>query len=310
MFNCSFCSYNSNRNFCVKRHEDNIHYMVKHCKPTIIKEIVQEPFVEPEKITEEKQLYYCSKCSKKYLTINSLKSHEKKCIGIDILTCPKCMKSLSCAQSKSRHIKNNNCEPRSVIYAKNPNINTEASIANNIQNIETQNNVNNSNNTNNTINNNNKYKITVIVNNYGNERMDYLNNDEMLKIITNYSNAVPMLIEKKHFNKDFPENHNILYDDKTKKYKVKENNEWRKLSLSLISDKLMKDNVQELLNYCKKNRKLLEEKVQNDELVNYIIQQLLSLKTRNSKIQINKNVYDKIKNLVEEQKIINSICIL
>ena len=293
MFNCSFCSYNSNRNFCVKQHEDNIHFMEKYNKPTNIKETVQEQETVEEQ-EKKRQIYNCSKCYKEYLTLKSLKNHEQKCICIDILTCPKCMKSFTSRQHKSRHIKNNKCEPRSIIYAKQPIVPT------NIQNIETQNNINNSNNITNSNNTTNKY--TIIVNNYGNERLDYLTDDVMLKIITSYSNAVPMLIEKKHFNKDFPENHNILYDDKTKKYKIKENNEWHKLSLSLISDKLMKDNSQNLLDYCQENKELIEDKIKNDEKIEYIIKILLSLKIQNKKNQLNKTVLDKIINIFEENR--------
>lgn len=260
MFNCSFCSYVSNRKFCVKQHENNIHFTEKY-----------KDMNKSNKI--EKQTFNCSKCGKDYLLLKNLKEHERKCIGINALTCPKCMKSFNSRQNKSKHIKNNSCESRSIIYVKPPII---------IQNIT-----------------NNNYNITI--NNYGNERLDYLTSDDMLKIIMSYSNSVPLFIEKKHFNKDFPENHNIKYDNKSKKYTIKENDEWRKLSLYLTSVKIMKDNSQNLLNYCEDNKEILENKIKNDEIIELIIKQLLALKIKNNNEKLNKEVLEKIKNLLEEQ---------
>ena len=100
MFSCSYCSYNSKRKFCVKRHEISIHFTEKYDKPTIIEEEFKELIIQ-----KTKEIYNCSKCDKEYLTLKSLKSHEEKCIGIDILTCQKCMKTFSSFQSKSDHKK-------------------------------------------------------------------------------------------------------------------------------------------------------------------------------------------------------------
>ena len=103
--------------------------MAKYNKPTIIEEEFKELIIEePEEIIEKtKEIYNCSKCNKEYLTLKSLKSHEEKCIGIDILTCPKCMKSFISRQHKSRHIKNNKCQQISV---KTPEINNNNKLLN------------------------------------------------------------------------------------------------------------------------------------------------------------------------------------
>ena len=47
----------------------------------------------------------CKKCNKIYMTKKNLLIHEKKCKGVDDLTCPRCMISFSSRQSKSNHIK-------------------------------------------------------------------------------------------------------------------------------------------------------------------------------------------------------------
>jgi hypothetical protein len=271
---CSFCDYKSIRKYNVKRHEIN-----KHSK-----EILNENNSDTD---TKKGGSFCSKCYKKYLTMKSLKNHEEKCIGIDILTCPKCMNSFSDSSHKIRHIKNNKCKARSIINARPPNI----------QNIETLNNIiNNIDNSiinNNTINNN-----TFIINNYGCERLDYLSEDDMLQILTSGKNTIPLYIEKKHFNKEFPENNNILYDDKLKRCKIKENNIWKNMNVSMASSKLINDNSEELLVYFNTNKDLLNKQIKNNEIYDFIIEKLLYIKNKSDKDQYN-NLFNIIRFLIE-----------
>jgi uncharacterized C2H2 Zn-finger protein len=270
---CSYCDYTTIRNYNLKRHEIN-----KHSKE-ILNENGQNSF-EKNTVNDNKNYSHCSKCYKKYLTPRSLKNHEEKCIGIDILTCPKCMNSFSDSSNKIRHMKRNSCKAKSIIHARQPNI----------QNIETQNNITNI--TNNIINN------TFVINNYGNERLDYLSEDDMLKILTSGNNTIPLYIEKKHFNKDFPENNNIQYDDKSKKCKIKENNKWKNMNLSMASSKLINDNSLALLTYFDTNKELLNKQIKNNEIYDFIIEKLLYIKNKSDKEQYN-NLFNIIKFLIE-----------
>ena len=122
-------------------------------------------------------------------------------------------------QSKYKHIKKNNCKPKSIIHAINNNI----------------------------TNNN----ITDNINNYGSERIDYISNEDISRMIKDDSNTLPLYIECKHFNKNFPENNNIKYDKNKNIYLIKENNKWNKIKISLLISKIIKDNSEYLLNYCK-----------------------------------------------------------
>jgi hypothetical protein len=269
IFSCLYCHYTSNRKYNL-----NIHELNKHSK-----DILNENNID--KISAPYKSYnFCSKCHKKYLTLRSLKNHEEKCIGIDILTCPKCMNSFSDSSNKIRHMKRNSCKAKSIIHARLPNI----------QNIETQNNITNI--TNNIINN------TFVINNYGNERLDYLSEDDMLKILTSGNNTIPLYIEKKHFNKDFPENNNIQYDDKSKKCKIKENNKWKNMNLSMASSKLINDNSLALLTYFDTNKELLNKQIKNNEIYDFIIEKLLYIKNKSDKEQYN-NLFNIIKFLIE-----------
>ena len=64
-------------------------------------------------------VFNCKKCNKKYKTKKYLLNHEEKCNGLNILTCPKCMFTFSSKNSKSNHMKKNNCKAKSIIHANN-----------------------------------------------------------------------------------------------------------------------------------------------------------------------------------------------
>ena len=117
MHKCVHCNYSTKRKFDLKRH----HY-AKHTD--IIFEINGKynmcENVHPlgENVHPK---FICKKCNKTYKSKRYLSEHEKKCKGIDELTCPKCMLSFSSRQAKANHINRNNCKARSIIYARKPN---------------------------------------------------------------------------------------------------------------------------------------------------------------------------------------------
>lgn len=102
--------------------------------------------------------------------------------------------------SKSAHIKRNNCKARSIVHAVNSDIKPSISINGNNNNI---------------------------INNFESERTDYITFNDMIKILRlSGNNIIPKYIEFKHFNKDFPENHNIKYE-KNNDCMIKKNGEWK-----------------------------------------------------------------------------------
>ena len=120
---CSFCDYTTTRKYNLKRHEISMHSkeILNENKPNDIPEEVHnvpENVINTNEVTNihnNKPKYFCSKCSKEYSTIKYLNNHEEKCIGINILTCPRCMKTFSNRHNKSAHIKNNKCKAKSII---------------------------------------------------------------------------------------------------------------------------------------------------------------------------------------------------
>ena len=110
--------------------------------------------------------------------------------------------------------------------------------------------------------------------------------------------TLPMYIEKKHFDKNFPENNNIVYT-KENKCKVLENNCWKERDIGLLSSKLIKDNSQVLLLYCDKNEVKMEEYISDNELYDRIKNKLVIIynKTDNDKYnQIIGSIKELVKN--------------
>ena len=270
IFNCSFCNYFSDRKYNYLRHLANKHsVIVTQCNL-----LTQEQKVSPDLL--------CMKCNKLYKTKKHLQNHENKCKGVDDLTCCKCMISFTTKQAKHKHIKANNCKARSIIHAREPNphniINTQNNIQNNIQN---QNNINNN----------------IIINNFGRERIDHITDDDIIKMLMAGINTLPMYIEKKHFDKNFPENNNIVYT-KENKCKVLENNAWKERDIGLLSSKLIKDNSQVLLLYCDKNEVKLEENISDRELYDRIKNKLVIIYNKSDNEKYN-HIISTIKELVK-----------
>ena len=173
-----------------------------------------------------------------------LKEHEKNCTGLDELTCPRCMKSFTSKQSKSNHIKRNNCEPRSIIHARTANP----------QNIETQNITNN--NTTNNITNNITQNITQNINNYGNERLDYLTFNKMLTIFKKIYSCPSLLTKEIHFNDNFPENNNINYENKNKsKALIKVDDDLVLKDLNSLAEQLVEEKANKVKKFAEDNEK-------------------------------------------------------
>jgi len=300
IFNCSNCNYFTDRKYNLQKHihnkhskklgfvtitkkEEKVNPKEEKVNPKEEKVNPKEEKVNPneEKVNPKEEkvnpLLICKKCNKIYKTKKYLESHELKCKGIDELTCPKCMVSFTTKQAKSRHIKINTCKARSIIHAREPN---PQNIIHNQTIHNTQNNIQNNNN--------------LIINNFGNERLDHISHDQIMKMLMAGVNTIPMFIEMKHFDKNFPENNNIVYT-KENKCKVLENNAWKEKDISLLSSKLIQDNSQVLLLYCDQNEIKITEEIMDDELYEKIKNKLVIIynKSDNEK-------YSQIINLIKE----------
>jgi hypothetical protein len=148
----------------------------------------------------------CSKCNKFYKTKKNLISHEPNCNGINILSCPKCMSTFTLLSNKSKHIKKNNCKAKSI--------------------------------------NHNIIMNDDYIKNYGNERIDYLEdfiNKPTIKDLPIHKKLIKY-IEYKYFNEEFPENRNIKYENNN--CLIREDGKWKSKNLNnMIIDIIEKNKL-------------------------------------------------------------------
>ena len=99
-----------------------------------------------------------------------------------------------------------------------------------------------------TINNyNTNSNNTIIINNFGNEKIDYLSKKYLSSLLKRPYTGIPQLLKDIHFNDDHPENKNIRIRNKKLKYgEVVNNNKWEiKNKKEIIND--MVDNSYSIL---------------------------------------------------------------
>jgi uncharacterized C2H2 Zn-finger protein len=296
---CAVCNYETNKKYNLERHQNAKHNNIISDKNGFAKtgKIVHPngKIVHPKrKIVHpnEKIVHHleniCKKCNKTYKTLKSLIKHEQTCKGIDDLTCPRCMISFSSRSSKSNHIKRNNCKPRSIIYARKTNLKNETINYNTINNIESQYNIGTQNN----ITNN------IYVNNYGNERIDYLNYEKMLEIFKKAYDIPSLLTKEIHFNEEFPENNNIKDSDKNNYALVKMKEEYILEDLNTLAEELVKKKSTQIQKFAIENK---EEICTNIETQKYqdMVELLLNFILLKEPLEHYKNQIKKIKDLIK-----------
>ena len=298
IFTCNFCTYVSDRKYNLLKHiarrhskkNENIEFVQhgQNVPPNEQNVPPNEQNVPPNRqnVPPNRQnvplLNTCTKCHKNYKTKKHLYNHEMKCKGIDELTCPKCMKSFTTRQHKYNHIKRNKCNARSIINSRVPNIQNITN--NNIQNAETIQNINN-----------------IQINNFGSERIDYISDEDIKQILQSGTNTIPLYIEKKHFDKNFPENKNIKYTNDNKCH-VMENNSWKEKDIGLLSTNLIQDNTEVLLMYCDNNEIKLLNEIKDTDKYEHIRNKLFIVYNKCDNQKYN-TVVTKIKELIKSSTI-------
>jgi len=240
---CSYCNYETDKFYNLQRHCNNKHNIeIFELNQEFPISSVNEDFEIDNNIGNDNTIKYkCEKCSKSYLTAKFYNEHIKVCNGLNILTCERCMFTFADRRGKSSHKKRNNCKPKSTAFANNNNANiTNNNTINNITNNIT----NNINNINNNITNN--YYIT---NNFEKERLDYITKEIIYEKCLQACFPILKLIELIHFNKDYPENQNIRYDNKRKLINIKRDDNWTTIDYNYLVYNLLINNSKLLINY-------------------------------------------------------------
>jgi hypothetical protein len=314
---CEFCKYKTDRKYDLNKHLNRKHKYenIKNDDKNIMCEKVSprgekvsplcekvSPLCEKVSPCGEKvnSIFICKKCNKIYKTNRYLIEHEKKCKGVDDLTCSTCMISFTTKQAKSKHIKKNNCKPRSIIHARIPNQHNLEKIQNNIDNIQNVEQLTNNINTQNNIQTQNN---NFIINNYGSERLDYLNYEKMLEIFKKSYNIPTLLTKEIHFNENFPENNNIKYEN-DKSALVKKDDKFIYSNLTVLARELIDNKGQLMQKFAVENKNDICLKM-GIELYEKIIENLIDLlllhKPDENYIKQVENIRDLIKNTKIEE---------
>jgi len=291
IYKCDECKYETNKKYNLIRHHKTKHNIYNNNNNKQFENINETDVIitnELDLISNEINIisnFICKKCNKIYKIKKSFLEHEANCNGLDDLTCHRCMISFTNRHNKSRHVAKNNCKPRSIKYARKPNI----------ENINTQNNIETQNNYNIEIQNNTN---NIYINNYGNERLDYLNYDKMLAIFKKAYDIPRLLTKEIHFNKEFPENNNIFYKNETKVL-IKIDDEFILEDLNSLADELVNEKTYQIQKFALENKEDICSNIETqkyqemvDLLLNFI---LLKEPQEHYKKQI-KKIKDMIRN--------------
>ena len=229
--------------------------VIPHDNLSVKQNIISKNVTFNENVNEQiiehgtNKLYYCKNCNKGYNQKKYLLNHEKECKLVDNLTCPKCMMSFSNRHNKKRHLKANNCKARSIIHARCPNP----------QNSHCQ----------------NTNCIQLHIYNYGNERLDYVEYEKYLQIFQKNFDIPSIMTKEIHFNAEFPENHNIKYNnDKTALVKV--DNEFIIKDLTTLVDELIVEKSRLIQSFARDNKDSICNTM-SSEIYDQIIEILLKL---------------------------------
>ncbi len=207
-YQCPRCDYISDDYRNTKRHIS---------RETLCTDVHNNNIVPSEsniiKLPDEKVT--CDICDKEFSSKRSLKSHSLICI----VSPEKYKQIISELRQKNEEL---------VLQLKtitNTNNNTNGVVINN-------------NSIDNSINNN----VSIFINNYKDTTTKHISHSEIMYCMKRCMMAVPYMIEKIHFDKNVPENHNVcISNHKEKKALIKQNGEWiskngRELVSSIYND--------------------------------------------------------------------------
>tara|TARA_B110000858_G_scaffold48774_1_gene56224 strand:- start:4168 stop:4740 length:573 start_codon:yes stop_codon:yes gene_type:complete len=145
----------------------------------------------------------------------------------------------------------------------------------------------------------NSYNINnYYINNYKDERLDYVDYEKLLEIFTKTYDIPRLLTKEIHFNKEFPENNNITYENRENAL-IKIDNEFILKDLNLLAEELVNEKTVQMQKFAEENKEDICLKLEHKKyyemlelLLNFI---LLKEPQQHYKIQI-KNIKDMIKN--------------
>lgn len=190
----------------------------------------------------------CNVCHKTYKTNANYMKHINlnRCRIIDkSVNCKGCNKIFSHKDARVKH------EKRCVIYKSSLNSveeiaklhqkmdKMESTIINLLSNVPEPTNITNNNN--NTQNIQNNIHVTL---SYGEENMNHISIKDIISFLERGENGIEALVQYKHFNRDVPENHNVMIKNLNNKFAlIYKEGRWEVVNKSYILEDLYTSNV-------------------------------------------------------------------
>jgi hypothetical protein len=143
----------------------------------------------------------CEKCNKSFKTKDNYAKHVKNtCNGLPNTTCKTCFKKFASPQSRYNHEKREICVIDEDIDKRVVNVVNNSVTTNNVTVV------------NNTIDNSVTNNVTIQLRPFGEENLDYLKADDLLRRFKKYGRLEDVMVralQMVHFNDEHPENMNI-----------------------------------------------------------------------------------------------------
>jgi hypothetical protein len=232
---CDRCSKTFYKLDNLRRHFHN----KKICKP-ILNDIPIEQLIEKYKV--KKGCYKCENCGKEYKTTDGKYKHKKKCSVNPIIIEKKTINILEDELESVKKEKN-----KEVIRRKELEKQVEQLILEKTQLQEANAKlVVNGNNNNSNLTTIGRDQNIIIVNNFGEENIEYLLKDEnfIKKCIESPINSIHKYLDNVHFNKEHPENRNIKMTNLLGPYMdyIKEG-KWNKIEKNILIPKIIDKSI-------------------------------------------------------------------
>lgn len=257
------------------------------CKP-LLKDIPIEELKEKYKI--KKGCYKCENCGKEFKTSSGKCKHKKKCsinpIIIEKKENDKLKEELDKEVSKRRELEK---QVEQLLLEKTQLQEANAKL------------VVNGNNNNSNLTTIGRDQNIIVINNFGEENIEYLLKDEnfIKKCIESPINSIHKYLDNVHFNKEHPENRNIKMTNLLGPYMdyIKEG-KWNKIEKDVLIPKIIDksiDTIDDVIDYGKEDS--------NDDVIDYSKEE----SDDNSEIEYDDKKWKVYKSVIKKKNIKNKI---
>jgi hypothetical protein len=223
---CDRCGYNFTTIANLRKHLNK----KNTCEP-ILKDISIEELREKYKV--KKGIYKCENCGKEYKTSSGKCKHKKKCLTNPAIIEKNKIDKLENELDNIKEDKEKLQKQVEELLLEKTQI-QEQLKSNHIGVI-------NNDNSQNTVNN-----INIVINNFGEENIEYLLKDEnfIKKCIESPINSIHKYLDTVHFNKEHPENRNIKMTNLLGPYMdyIKEG-KWNKIEKNILIPKIIDKSI-------------------------------------------------------------------